>query len=233
MRRKTIRIFLLASLFFAGRGLFPDDAKKEPPPPAPTIRVEAWLVAMPETKFLELLPDLRDDAKIGGAVTQILEAVKRKEMILRGCPMIVALNGQRAESGVKREIKDTMDPAPDIPLIGDTEQSIPIGVLMEVEPSFDSMLSPDRWIIDLNIVVQDMEVPKGDENTTTMLSTITKDCDPKNTPDRPAYVTMKTTASLALRDGHYALFATHKMIQPGGYVEVVVIRAVVVPVETK
>lgn len=230
-RSKTLRALLLASLFFTGRGAYADDAKKEQPqgPPPPSVRVEAWLVAMPEEKFIALLPYLRDNAKIDGAVAQILEAVKRKEMILRGCPMLITQSGQRGISGVTYEAGDTMDPTPDVHIVGNVQRPVPLGITLEVEP----VVSSDLQIIDMNTYVQDSEIPKGDENTSAMLRAISKDRDPKNNPDRPAYIAMKSTMSLLLRDGRYVLLDTHKMIQAPGYVEVFVIRAVVLPVETK
>src|SRR4051812_29049649 len=60
------------------------------------IRVEVLMVALPQEKALLLLPALRDEQKIDGAVGELLAMVAKKEAMLMGWPMIWAKSGTRA-----------------------------------------------------------------------------------------------------------------------------------------
>ena len=66
--RRIVFVACLA-VFFAGpgRSLFADDKdKKEPAQKEPVwvVKIEVLMVAMPQEKFIDLLPDLQDEAKI-------------------------------------------------------------------------------------------------------------------------------------------------------------------------
>ncbi len=93
------------------------------PSPAPSvnIRIDLLMVSMPEDKFITLLPDLLDKEKIEKAVPDLLEAVKRKEMILEGYQIITTKSGQRAVAETVKEVRYPTEPAthaapPDAPV---------------------------------------------------------------------------------------------------------------------
>ncbi len=71
---------------------------RRPPYPYPLyqVRIGVLMVSMPEEKYLALMPDLLDKAKIYKVVSAILDAVKRKEMVLEGYPFLVTKSAERA-----------------------------------------------------------------------------------------------------------------------------------------
>jgi hypothetical protein len=69
----------------------------------PLIRADVLMLSMPEEKFLTIYPDLTDPGKIENAVAGLLDAVKRKEVVLEGCPMAVFKSGERASADTVME----------------------------------------------------------------------------------------------------------------------------------
>jgi len=252
-RRITQVVCLTA--FFAATGHNMSAADKDKKEPAPkeaantqwNVRVEVLMVAMPEEKFLTLLPDLQNEAKIEKIVPELLEAVKRKEMILRGDPMILASNGQRVVSETIKEKRYPTDFTPpqesqtgtsatDKPPAAEVNQPWPsafetrnTGVTLEVE----AVVRNDGDWIDLNIVPQDVELLGFDSYSAAAKKNggPLKDEDPKFNVDQPLFFTMKTTTSLSLRNGQYVLLDNHKMARPEGYVEIFIVHAVAKPVK--
>ncbi len=120
----------------------------------PMLRVDVLMIAMPEEKYIALRPDLLDKEKIEKTVPLLLDAVKRKEMILEGCPMILTKSGQRAVSETTRGFRDDsiIVPLPTTPPSWDSEMRN-LGVTLEVEPlisqdgkSITLNLSPSAWM---------------------------------------------------------------------------------------
>jgi len=68
---------LFGSIAFAGTPAKEAAQKQTQGDPQWNVRVEVLMVAMPQEKALAILPDLRDSAKIDGAVTEILNAINR------------------------------------------------------------------------------------------------------------------------------------------------------------
>ncbi len=198
------------------------DAKSEPP--VPVLRVDVLMIAMPEEKYIALRPDLFDKEKIEKTVPLLLDAVKRKEMILEGFPVILTKSGQRAVSETTREFRDDSLPYPypfSTPMDFETRN---LGVTLEVEP----LVSPDGKSITLNLSPQrvDMLATPGGADEKKKEDTATKDEQP---PDALKIYTMKVTTSVRLASGQHLLIAAHKMRQPEGYVEIFIVHAEIVP----
>jgi len=244
--RRIVFVVCLAVFFAgAGRSLFADDKDKKEPAqnePAWVVKIEVLMVAMPQEKFIELLPDLQDETKIEKVIPDLWEAIKKKEMILRGYPIVVTRNGQRAVSETIQEIRypteflppaapSSSAPSPTPKPAADFVEAWPTafetrnaGVTMEVEP----VVSGNGEWIDLNIVPQDVELLEFDS----YLAAKKKAGEPLkagdpiiSTVDQPRFFTMKTTTSISLRNGQYVLLATHKMMKPEGYVDVFIVHA--------
>jgi len=230
--RRIVCAVCLAAFFAAGsRGLLADDKKKDPEPKGQdwVVRIEVLMVAMPEAKFIELLPDLQDEAKIEKVVPDLWAAVKKKEMILRGYPIVVTKSGQRAVSETIQEKRYPTEFKPS--QTSAAKQSTPgndgvspmafetrnAGVTLEVEP----VVSGDGDWIDLNLVPQDVELLGFDS-----YPSATKGAESKFKMDQPLFFTMKMTTSISLRNGHYMMLAAHKMVRPDGFVDVFIVHAV-------
>ena len=211
------------------------------------VRIDVLMVAMPEDKFIALLPDLLDKDKIEKVIPDLLDAVKRKEMILEGYPIIVTKSGQRALSETVKEVRYPSEPAnfavPDVKptaqsglppgTIGDpstpTEyETRNTGASFEVEP----VASPDGQYIDLNLAPQQVQLlgflntPQTAKNEgqppkdDSKLGTVTKS---------PLFYTMKDTTSVTLRNGQHMLLGVHKTAQPEGNIEVFIVHAEILP----
>ncbi len=90
------------------------------------IRVDVLMIALPEDKFITLLPDLLDKEKIEKAIPDLLDAVKQKNAVLEGYPVVITKSGQRAVVETVKEIRyPTIEPAPtpDAPPAPDASQS--------------------------------------------------------------------------------------------------------------
>jgi hypothetical protein len=230
--KKAADIFLRAAfvllLFPAIPAASAADKSKSQPLPFPNIRVDVLMVAMPEEKFITLLPDLLDRDKIEKAIPGLLEAVKRKEIILEGYPFVVTKSGERA---VIETVKEVHDPDHPLPWMGSMPGDIftrNIGVTLEVEASPSDI----PGIIEINLSPQHVEwlKPQSPVQTGSGAGEPSKSDEPK--PDgHLLYFTMKTTTSVALQNGRHLLIGTHKMVKPQGYIEVMILHAEILPVD--
>lgn len=167
----------------------------------------------------------------------MLDAVKRKEIMLEGCPLVVTKSGQRAVVETAIEYGDinplgpvtihtipkltTFGSVPDYePVTGGspaTFESRNIGVTLEVEPVVRA-----NGLIDLNVAPQHAELLGHDYF---VIPAGKKEDSAFDGPWQPVFYTMKTTASLTLRSGRHLLLAVHKKAKPAGAVEVFIIGA--------
>lgn len=233
-----------AALLFSST---PGNAEDKPgggdqPETRTNVRVEVLLVALPEEKFLSMLPDLQSDTEIGGVVEKLMDGVKKKEVLLRGYPILLTVPGQRTVSESIREINTpgvAVSAPPQIPSADnadspDKSQPTPApaptpykamishstGVTLEAEPAIQS----DGQTVELGIDVKDVELAgaPADKNSTP----------PKGSAGNakePMFDVVNARTWLYLRSGQCKLLATQKISNPGGYVEVIIVRVVVLP----
>lgn len=214
--RAAVFLALLSSMAHPGSA-----ADKKAQAPEPEVRIEVLMVAMPEEKYITLRPDLLDAEKIEKAVPTLLDAVKRKEMILEGLPVILTKGGQRAVSETTREFEDHSISA-GLPTTPTAFEMRSLGVTLEVEP----VILQDGKTIELNLVPQRVDVlappAGGDEEKKAAAG---KEEQP---PDLLKIYWMKVTTSVRLTSGQHLLIASHKMRQPEGYVEIFILHAEVI-----
>ena len=219
------------------------------------VRIDVLMVAVPEDKFITLLPDLLNNEKIEKAVPELLEAVKRKEAILEAFPTLITKSGQRAVMESVKEVNyplvapaptpDTSSNTPDqsgsavstpppTPTPAPTPPKIlsfparNAGATLEVEP----VIEADGKTIDLNIYAGHVqflgyETPAAPGKTE---GTLSEEPSPESAGS-PRYYTMKTTTSVTLVSGQHMLIAIHKTIKPEGYMEVFILHSEIITAE--
>ncbi len=231
--KKSIHIFLRAACAFALAATAMPRLRADDADSAPQIRVEVLMLSMPEEKFATLAPDLLDPAKIEKALPDLLDAVKRKEITLEGCPMIVATSGERAtvETVVEYESLETTKPPPifDIPTIAPdmpgggwqvTSENRNVGVTFEVKP-----VASANGLIQMNVAPMHVELLGHDYF---VIPAGKKEDSLYDGPWQPTFYTMKATTSLTLRSGRHLLLAVHKKAKPAGTVEIFIIGAEII-----
>ena len=206
------------------------------PAPTPTdhwnVRIEALMVDMSQDKALALLPDLRDPAKIDGAVTQILAAIDHKEAILTGFPLVQTLDGERGDSEAIQEQRYPTDfeppsepgvfgrpkpsPSPSlhnvaVPTAFETRS---VGATLDVEPH---VLQNGDWIRLSNIISRRVIFLGFD----TLAANVTS----------PRFVNLSTSTSITLRNGQRRLIAVHKLPHVENQIELVILQAWAEPIK--
>ncbi len=238
MKKRTL-ILLRAACVFALAVTAISRLRAEDANSAAQIRVEVLMLSMPEEKFATLAPDLLDAAKIEKALPDLLEAVKRKEIMLEGCPMLVTTSGQRAvvetvvEYGSHRASQNHR-PFPDItdkrqpqePIVRGSpsrpSKARNIGVTFEVEP-----VACANGLIQMDVAPQHVELLGHDYF---VIPANKKEDSAFDGPWQPTFYAMKTTTSLTLRSGRHLLLAVHKKAKPAGTVEIFIIGAEILTV---
>lgn len=192
----------------------PKPAASTPTPQAKwNVRVEVFMVALPEEKALALLPDLRDDAKIEAACTQLLDAVKRKEARLTGYPVVYSNDGQRARSATSAEkiyptqYDDSASPT--------NFEKRNMGPELDVE----CRASANGEWIQLTVEIQRTE----------LLQFEPYEVAPKEgrlpKVDQPLFFCAKDTQQLALHNGQRVLIGVHKLVKQEGDMELFILQA--------
>ena len=189
------------------------------------VRVDVQMVAMPQARALQLLPELQseDVAKVENAVKQIQEMIAKKEATLLGWPFVVGLDGEKAVSEAIEERRYPTDfDLPQQPqvhgpanvssgpkealLIPRSFETRNLGATLEANPIsvFD-----DGKRIGLSIEAQRVTLV-GNE---TFATGITKD-GAKTTVDQPQFATERVNTELVVRNREHVLLAVHRMPKP-------------------
>ena len=212
-------------------------------PPA-NIRVEVQMVAVPQIKALELLPNLQDTGSIDFAFSEIQKLIAKGEAKLIAWPQVVTKSGQRAVSEGIEELRypaefirteksstaapvKPVDPEKDKRGV-DQDLSAPgefetrnVGATLEVEP----VLSPDGKTIDFNLVSQHVAFLGFKQH-----SSVKDSKGNEWSVEQPQFSTAKTNTSLTVRTGQRILLATFRVTEPADYFEFFILRADVLPV---
>lgn len=238
-KMKTITCFVVTVLFgcvafAAGKPNQESGQAQTQPDPQWNVRVEVLMAAMPQANALALLPDLRDPAKIEGAVNEILKAIDHNEGTLMGYPVVQTLDGDR---GVAEDISELIYPTEfDPPMVPSTvtlptaitgtadNYAIPtafetrnVGSTLEVEPR---VIGNGEWI-SLNLVPQLVQFICFDSYKSG------KAMDGKPlTVDQPRFFTTRATMSLKVRNGQRCLIGVFKLVVPANNLEFFILQAI-------
>lgn len=231
---------LSTSIIAAERPSASKTEKEEPEKADPwNVSVEVLMVAMPESKAIALLPDLRNPEKIEAAVAQILTAIEKKEATLTGWPRAETVSGQRcvAESLYEKRYPTAfglpsefgLQPSPSTPkadsektnTINDSPaptafETRNIGTTLEVEP----VVLPDGERIRLSLVPQRV----GLAGFETFHTGATKSGQQIKI-DQPQFYSLRTANTLTVRNGHPYLIAVHKIPEQNDQIELFIVRA--------
>ncbi len=208
------------------------------------VRVDVLIVSLPESRALELLPELRSDdpQKVNGAVTNIQQMLSAKEATLIGWPEVVCLDGVRS---VMETIDEKRYPSDfSFPVAADNETASPdkpdtqpgaadtpapsafetrnVGITLEAEPQ---VLDDGRRLL-LSVVPQHVRllgfIPYGGEAGT--------DSQP-GLIDQPEFAVTKATTTLSIRNDQRVLLGMHKLDPEKDSVELFILHAVATKVE--
>ena len=223
----------------------PADSAPKPEPRAArmlkarwNVRVDVQMVALPEARALQLLPELQSDqeARVEDAFAQIQEMIKKKEATLLAWPSLITLDGERgvSESIVEKKYPTDFDP-PIVPQnVGGPGPATPTslvpkawevrncGETLEVEPK---VLDEGKRIL-LEIVPQRVELLRFETYDTGK----TKDGSATQVV-QPEFATQKFSGTLIVRSGRRVLLSVHKLSIPEGYIEFFLLKAVATPAE--
>jgi hypothetical protein len=191
------------------------------------VRAELLVVDMPQAKALALLPDLRDPAKIDGAVTQIMAAIDHNDATLIGYPVVQALDGQ---SGAAEPISEKRYPTEfEPPLSGTIAATEPAdfryvswptafetrntGLRFEVTPH---VLQNGDWVF-LQIDASRVILAGFDSYISKIL--------------QPKFVCLRTETTLAVPNGQRTLLAFHKIPEADNQIELSILQASATPIK--
>jgi hypothetical protein len=201
------------------------------------VRVDLLMVSVPQGAALELLPSLRDGAKIDGACKRLEEMIARKEAQLIAWPEVVTKNGERAVTeGILEERYPTeFDPPqspeesrnlpkPHVPKAVPTAfETRNTGASLEVEP----VVTSDGASVLLSLVPQHVRLVEMKTHFTGKNS-----AGEELRIQQPEFRTMKTTTTLRLRSGQRQLLATFNN-EVDGSLAFFIVRATVLPEAVK
>ena len=193
------------------------------PSPAPTpgllgkwsVRVEVFMVALPQEKALALLPALRDDAKIDAACAELTEMIKHKEATLTGYPLLVLGEGtELAWSQTNLEkIYPTQFQPPQTPTSFEKRNVGP-------ELRARCQVSGDGSSIGLQVEVKRVELLGFDAYKTEP---------PRDGAapaiEQPLFFSTIASTTVTVRSGQRTLLGVHQLVRPDGYTEFFVLQA--------
>ena len=209
------------------------------------------MVDLPEEKALALLPDLRDDARIESAYTQIINAIQHKEATLVAYPVVFASNDNRVTAATIDELLyPTEFEPPKVPQnVGSatmnvghgtatttTDNNPPpvnltspptnfekrnVGVSLEVSVTLPL---PDKQWFKVDLDVRNVVFLGFDWFEVLKMPTLTSSI------QQPEFFTMEISSSLVLRSGQRVLCGMHKLKNPAGQVELFIMQATAMPV---
>ena len=193
------------------------------------IRAEALAVVMPQEKALAWLPELQDESKIAGAFSEILDAIKRKEVTLAGYPLVSVHDGSKGTSEtIDEKIYPTQFEPPSEPgdivpfptahletAFSTAFEKRNVGVTLEL----NATVRAEGKLIDVTSQVQHVSLREWDtyEATRSKTGTVV-------TVKQPLFFTAKDFFDATLKNGAYVLVGFHKLIIPEGSVELFILH---------
>ena len=207
------------------------------------VRVDVQMVALPEDRALQLLPELQSDqeAHVESAFAQIQDMIKKKEATLLAWPSLVTLDGERgvSEATVEKKYPTDFDP-PTVPqnagasvpttpapqsasLVPNAWEVRNCGETIEITPK---VLEDGKRILLNEFVPQRVELLRFETYDTGK----TKDGSATQVV-QPEFATQKFSGSLIVHSGRRVLLSVHKLTVPAGQIEFFILKAVASPTE--
>lgn len=207
------------------------------------VSIDLQMVAMEETKALELIPAFRSGEKktVQAAWDRLQAMLKTKEAVLIGWPMVRTVDQARAVSETLLEKRyatgfeppqapgDNPPPKKPEPVNNATVQGLPLafetrnlGTTLEVEPT----VLDDGQRVYLRLTPQHEELLKMEEENQVLTAHNTL-----ITVRPPLIAWNKSDLYFTVNNGERELIAVHKLAKPGNFIELDLVRAVVCAAE--
>ena len=212
-----------------------EEATEAPRPPKWIVTAECRMIVVSESRMLALMPELLDDARIEAAGKKLETMIAKGEAKLAANLLVKADAGTR---GVAESVREFRYPsqfrAPDMPY--DLPKENPLEVLkawpaVAITPTdfqarnigatmqFDSVIRASGARIYVNVVPEHVRFLRWDKFDAGVLAN-----GKRLTVDQPQFFTTKTTFSMEFRNGQMLLVGVHKLIEPEGSFELVLLR---------
>jgi hypothetical protein len=194
------------------------------------VRAEVLIVRLPEARALEMQPELRDPQRVAAGQQKLLEMIRKKEATLVDWPIVTGKPGVRAtvenvqevRFGVYRdkkgeEVENEKPEARDetrLPVSAPTSfESKAVGVSFE----FDSNVTDDGKGVEVELISRYVDLSGFVQKTMSI--------DGKYTVVRhlPEFQVRGDATTLTLQSGQPHLLGFHKLREPEGTVELVVV----------
>lgn len=230
-------LFLLFAA--AGSGWAEEPAAKQPaaqkPVPEWMVTAECRMIVVKEAAMLALMPELLDDAKIEAASAKLDAMLGKGEAQLAASLLVRTSDGVRGVGATIEEFRypTEFDP-PQVPtelpkenplevlkawpVVGITPTAFEtrnMGPSLEIE----AVVRPEGAGISVNAVPQHVRFLRWEKYEAGVLAN-----GKHLTVDQPQFFTTKTFFSFDFRNGQVALVGVHKMIEPAGSYELVLLR---------
>lgn len=193
------------------------------------------MIVVSESRMLALMPELLDDARIEAAGKKLETMIAKGEAKLAANLLVRAESGTRGVAESVREFRYPVQFDPpsmpyDLPKENPLEvlkawpavaitprdfQTRNIGATLELE----SVIEANGARIYADVVPQHVLFLRWDKFDAGVLAN-----GKRLTVDQPQFFTMKTTFSMEFRNGQMALVGMHKLIEPEGSFELVLLR---------
>ena len=202
------------------------------------VRVDVQMVALPQDRALQLLPELQSDqdARIETAFALIQDMIKKKEATLLAWPFLTLLDGERgvSEAIVEKKYPTDFDPPTEPQNVGGPDPATPTSLIpkawevrncgetLEVTPT---VLADGQRIL-LETVPQRVELLRFETYDTgkTKKGSATQVV-------QPEFATQKYSGTLIVHSGRRVLLGVHKLTVPAGQIEFFILKAVAIPTE--
>ena len=222
---------------FARADLLPPPPVEEGSRPQWRVRVEVLMAALPQERFITLLPDLHDPQKIDGAYARILSGIAGREVLLTGYAFVQTLDRRAGQGGSILEKRfptdftalkgpqifgSTTNVDPYAPLMPTAVETKPVGPSLEVTPT----VSPTGDTIFLNAKVARNDV-FATESWRVFVSRQLNPADIR----QPQLSANQDTVQTTIKNGARVLVGIHPLLKPEGFVEVFLLQATATPTE--
>lgn len=202
------------------------------------VRVDVQMVALPEDRALQLLPELQSDeeAHVESAFAQIQDMIKKKEATLLAWPSLVTLDGERgvSEAFVEKKYPSDFEPPTQPQNVGGPGPATPTSLIpksFEVRNCGETLEATPKVLDDgkrilLETVPQRVELLRFETYDTGK----TKNGSATQVV-QPEFATQKYSGSLIVRSGRRVLIGVHKLSVPAGHIGFFILKAVATPTE--
>lgn len=206
----------------------PADAK--PPTDLPQVCLDVLMVALPEEQALQLLPELRDPAKVGATQAKLLTMVAQKQATFIDWPQLTTVSGQRGvtENTVEERYPIEFEqPSYPVPTSGVDPAKDPVYQALLVDAGHVTPTTFETRNTGISLTAEPLVSADGKSASIQFSPRIVRLLREKNFPAtplpsgeksavvQPVFQEQKTTVTVQLRDGERTLLYVGKSIEPG------------------